>query len=227
MKLVFDEDGEQFVFENDWDTVIPVSFETIGGESEITVFPSVARAVEDALRPHFDDLYSDEALSSLFAALLPYMETWGYADDRFRDRWGYVLRGGAPTADFSHAGRLTPEDESRNDTTYDIRESLLDGRWVYGVLEKGRVVSLAVTHTPVTEETRRVEVGVETVPASRGKGYAKESLAALMAALSARGIEVEYRCQRYNHASRAVARSAGLSEVGKFYYYVGRKKYGI
>ncbi len=227
MKLILDDEGEQFVFENDWDTVIPVSIETLYGESAVTVFPTVSEIVEKALLPYENDLYSDEALAALFDALLPYMEEWGYEDDRFRDRWGYVLRGNTPKAEHARAKRLRAADEARNETTYDIRETVLDGRWAFGIAEGGNIVSLAVTHMPVTDALRRVEVGVETIPSARGKGYAKACLAALMEALREKGIEVEYRCQRYNRASLSVARGAGLSEVGRYYYYVGRKKYGI
>ena len=235
MRFVIDFDGEDFVFQNEWDTVIPVSFTTLYGETVVTLFPSV----EEKLRRYFAglsdaDIYSDGALDGLFDTLASDMEEWGYTDDRFRDRWGYIFRGreadkAVPVLENGVTVRLLrPEDEERNETTYDIGETLADGRLAAGVLSPdGRVLSVAVTHAAVDRDTVRVEVGVETLPAARKKGYASAALYALVKLLSARGIETEYRCQRYNTASRHVAERVGLSEVGRYYYYVGRRKYGI
>lgn len=226
-RLILDAEEEAFVLENGWDTVIPVSFTYTPGEGTVlTAFPQVESLARAFLLAHGEDPTSDEALAFLFDGLAPYMKKWGYHDDRFRDRWGYILRAGADAAlpDLPvQAVCLTEKDERENDTTYDLAATCEAGCLAYGVKEGGRVVSLAVTHEPTEEGQTMVEVGVETVPAARKKGYATASLAALTKELTACGLTVEYRCQRYNTASYRTAVSAGFCEVGKYYYYVGRK----
>ena len=225
-RLILDADEEAFVLENGWDTAIPLSFTHTAEEGTVlTAFPQIEREARDFLARYGRDPTSDEALAFLFAALLPHMQRWGYSDDRFRDRWGYILRADAtsklpPLA--VQPIRLCAADEERNETTYDLEATCEADCLGYGVVEDGRIVSLAVTHES-PEGLRTVEVGVETVPSARGKGYATACLAALAAELIAQGLTVEYRCQRYNEASRRVALGAGFSLVGKYYYYVGRR----
>ena len=222
-----DRDGQDFVFENEWDTVIPVSFELIGDTLHVSVFPEV----EGEIRTHFAKFsknpFEKQALEALWATLAPYMQKWGYRDDKFRDRWGYILSM-PPSATPSvmpcpSTRKLCRKDEDVNQTTYDLEYSDEVGCLGFGTIEDGKVVSLAMTHSPLPEEPSTVEVGVETIPSARKKGYATSNLSALISALSALGYTTEYRCQRYNRASRKTALRVGMREIGKYYYYVGRK----
>ncbi len=227
MILIPDVEGEAFVNENDWDTIVPVSFSMIDGVLRVEYYPEVREEIEAFFQEYGENPFSDEALEDLFQRLAPYMEQKGYADDRFRDRWGYIFRGVAAASAIG-AAKLSVKDADKNKTTYDITESLSDGRLVYGVKEGNDTVSVAVTHAaPEDAVSGILEVGVETIPAFRGRGYAVAALAALSKELHRRGITTEYRCQRYNGASRKVALRAGLCEVGRYYYYVGRKKDGV
>lgn len=226
-KLILNAEEEDFVFENEWDTAIPVSFTFTPGEGTVlTAFPQVEKEARAFLEKYDEEPTSDEALSFLFAQLAPHMARWGYQDDRFRDRWGYILRADAssviPPAS-PLAVRLTEADEKGNETTYDLEATCKAGCLAYGIKAAGRVVSLAVTHEPPADCAGIVEVGVETAPAARGNGYATACLAALTHDLLASGYAVEYRCQRYNEASLRVALGAGFRHVGKYYYYVGRR----
>lgn len=222
MKLLPDRDGEEFVLENDWEMAIPISFLAVNGELTVSYYPSCETETQAFLAKHASDPFSAAALADLYALFHPFLEKYGYKDDRFRDRWGYIYRGTGDGGE-SRAIRLAAEDEKYNDTTYDIEASVEDGRLAYGILDGGRVVSVAVTHEPIDGETALVEIGVETVPRTRRRGYAVQAVRALVAELARRGIATEYRCQRYNAASRKVAERAGLLPVGKYYYYVGRK----
>lgn len=222
MILNSEREDEDFVLQNEWDVAIPVSFSVIDGECRISCYPSVEQEVREFYKAHKEDLFSDAALSELWARLDFFFEAHGYEADRFRDRWGYVFRGIAK--DSFLARRLSACDEDINETTYDIEATVDDGREAFGVEQDGKIVSLAVTHIPIEEGISIAEVGVETAPQYRKKGYATASLAALSAFLGERGITTEYRCQRYNTGSYRVAEAAGLSLVGKYYYYVGRKK---
>lgn len=232
LRWIVDEEGQDFVLSNDWDTIIPISFLQIGDTLTLSVFPDV----ETEMRAHFDKYqekpFSKEALSAMWDALAPFMAKWGYGDDRFRDRWGYVYRlysqNELTLTPFSSTRRLVAEDEDKNQTTFDIEMSCDEGLLGYGTFENDQVVSLAMTHEPVDPPPAIIEVGVETIPSARGKGLASSNLSALSADLLSRGFTVEYRCQRYNHASRHVAERTGMKQVGRYYYYVGRKlSYGI
>lgn len=227
VRFIPDGEGRDFVFENDWDTCIPVSFEDApDGSLVVTCFPELTQL----LRPHFlrcaDDPFSGAALQALWAMLAPFLAGWGYADDRFRDRWGYILRltPEMPVCGFPDE-RIRPldiADEDINRTTFDLASSAEAGLVAYGAQEEGKIVSVAITHTP-PDEADVVEVGVETIPAARRKGLAAASLAALSAALLRQGHTVEYRCQRYNRASRKTAQRVGFSDCGRYYFYVCRK----
>lgn len=224
-ELILCAEEERFVLENGWDTAIPFSFTDVKGEGlTLSVFPQAEHVARAFLSGYAENSTSDAALSFLFREMAPLLRQWGYRDDRFRDRWGYILRAAPPyRGSLAPARRLTAADEAINKTTYDLAETCRAGCLAFGVEDGGRVVSLAVTHEAPAEGQTLAEVGVETIPAARRRGYAAASLSALTAALTARGMTVEYRCQRYNHASRRTALAAGFCEVGKYYYYVGRR----
>ena len=226
-RFVSDEEGRDFVFENEWDTCIPVSFETDAqGGLVVTCFPELT----DLLVPHFArfrrDPFSQEALAALWELLAPFMRRWGYTDDRFRDRWGYILRlspGMSVLPSDGSSRRLTQADETGNQTTFDLDTSLEEGLLAYGTEEAGRILSVAITHAPVPDEPSVTEVGVETIPSARRRGFAAANLAALSADLLSRGHTVEYRCQRYNRASKKTAEKVGFVPTGRYYFYVGRR----
>lgn len=227
-RLLLDRDGEEFVFENGWDTAIPFAFTHTADGTTVTVFPKIEPIGEEFLSRFGEDPTSDAALAWLFSAMAPYWKEWGYADDRFRDRWGYILRRSDAEKPIENNVMspvlLKSVDEDRNDTTYDLEATCDAGCLAYGIVEDGRVVSLAVTHDPIGEDDAgAAEVGVETVPRARRKGYASACLRALAEDLEKRGISPEYRVQRYNRASRRTAHAAGFREIGTFYYYVGRR----
>lgn len=230
-RLILDEEGEKLALVQGWDTAIPLSFTRIKGEgTTVTVFPCVSAVGEAFLSRYADDPTADEALAFVFAELGPRLREWGYADDRFRDRWGYILHR-APSGACVASREISPvclteADEEKNRTTYDIAATCAFGCLAYGIRVPGvGVVSLAATHEPFDSAAppARIEVGVETAPTYRRRGYAAASLDALATALGACGTTVEYRCQRYNRASRRTALHAGFRQAGVYYYYVGRR----
>lgn len=60
------------------------------------------------------------------------------------------------------------------------------------------------------------DLGVCTLPALRGRGHARRTVRAISAAALQRGHEPQYRCQPDNHASVALARSAGLQRYARW-----------
>ena len=63
-------------------------------------------------------------------------------------------------------------------------------------------------------EDRIVDLGVETAPAHRRRGYAKTAVSAVVEHVTDRGGEGRYGCRPDNHASIATARSAGFVPYG-------------
>ena len=230
MKIHFeiDADSRDFVLENHWDTAVPVSYESYGdGPLYVTCYPDVEQAVRSVMEMYAEDPFSDEALAALWEAVDPFFAEHHYRTDRFRDRWGHILRLRAEDLDGSlvqdTTRLLTAEDEDSNRTTYDLATSIESDYVAYGTVADGQVVSASVTNGPVDGPSGLIEVGLETAPAYRRRGYALSNLAALSGELIRRGYTPEYRCQRYNEASLRAALRVGYKQIGKFYDYVGRR----
>jgi ribosomal protein S18 acetylase RimI-like enzyme len=85
----------------------------------------------------------------------------------------------------------------------------------YGVVEAGHVVSVAYGHRTGTMEDRVVDLGVETAPEHRRKGYAQACVSAVAAHVIDRGGQARYGCSPANTASIATARSVGFAEYGQ------------
>jgi ribosomal protein S18 acetylase RimI-like enzyme len=81
---------------------------------------------------------------------------------------------------------------------------------VYGVLQDQKVVSIAYAHRSGTMEDQIADLGVETAPAYRQRGYAKAAVAAVVSHICERGGEARYGCAPSNHASQATARAVGF-----------------
>ena len=215
-----DEDGEEFVFENEWDIAIPVDLLLDGNRLRITCFPCVESLVRGWFDRYGKDVFSDTALRSLTASLIPEMRKRQYVPEPKRHRWGYLLRQTkAVVTQLSCVKRLLPEDEVRNLTGYDIEASLEEGCIGFGAEEDGKIVAVAMTHAA---PDATAEIGVETVKAYRGKGYASACLTALSSCLKSEGCMPEYRCFFDNAASLRTAEKAGYTPEGKYYYFVLR-----
>lgn len=222
--IELDAEGEAFVFDQHWEIAIPVSMELPdGGEPRIEVFPRAEKTVREYESRFFDDLLSDQALEWLWSALAPEAASWGYRDDRFRGNWGYVTRfSSRPAAGRLQARILYQCPAPENLTTLDLDYCLGQGHAAAVICEEGRVVSAALTHTAIGDGSP-CEIGVETIPAARGREYASSCAAALAKFLTERGLTAEYRFQRRNAASRRVAEKAGFVRTGRFYSYVLRR----
>ena len=85
---------------------------------------------------------------------------------------------------------------------------------VYGVVVDGRVASYAFAHRPGVMEDQVADIGVETAPAYRRRGYAKTAVSAVLAHITRTGGEARYGCRPDNLASIATARSVGFVPYG-------------
>ena len=227
--LKIDRDGESFVFENDWDILIPVELSaTPEAGLTVTVIPRFRAAGRRFLSLFSDRPFSDEALGWLRDEIAPACADWGYLSNRYSVRHCRIFRfpeGKTPGETLPGGRVLTENDEENNQTTFDLAETVSDGRLCFGQEDGGRIVSVAVTHASPDEREPggTLEIGVETVPAARRRGYAVSCLSGLTKEITARGLTPEYRCTYSNVASAKVARAAGYLQIGQACSFVLRK----
>lgn len=85
---------------------------------------------------------------------------------------------------------------------------------VYGVIVDGRVASYAFAHRPGVMEDQVADIGVETAPEYRRRGFAKTAVSAVVEHITRTGGEARYGCRPDNLASIATARSVGFVPYG-------------
>ena len=228
--LKIDREGEAFVFENDWDILIPVELtKTPEAGLVLTVIPRLRAVGKRFLARFADRPFSDEALGWLRDEIAPACADWGYLFNRYSVRHCRIFRfpEGKTPAETLPGGRvLTENDEENNQTTFDLAETVSDGRLCFGQEEGGRIVSVAVTHASPDEREPggTLEIGVETIPAARRRGYAVSCLSGVTKLILTRGLTPEYRCTYSNAASARTARAAGYVQIGEACSLVLRKR---
>jgi GNAT superfamily N-acetyltransferase len=90
----------------------------------------------------------------------------------------------------------------------------LDHWAVFGAFEQSRLVCAASMYP--WDDRQIADVGVLTLPSSRGRGHARAVVRAISSHAVAQGYEPQYRCQLDNAASARLAGSAGLSLFGRW-----------
>ncbi len=88
----------------------------------------------------------------------------------------------------------------------------LDHWLVAGAVRDGRLVSVASMYP--WRGTGTADLGVITLPDSRGRGLARATVRAISALALQQGYEPQYRCQLDNAASLALARGSGFRALG-------------
>ena len=86
---------------------------------------------------------------------------------------------------------------------------------VYGIISDASVVSVAFAHRSGLMENQVADLGVETAPAYRRRGYSQTAVSALVAYIARVGGEARYACSPDNYASIVTARSVGFVPYGK------------
>lgn len=227
--LTLDRIGERLAFQDGWDLLIPFSMVQYKGEAlSVTAIPRISRLVRSFLTRFENDPFSDEALAWLWSRIAPKQDEWGYHGGKYRWRRCRIFR----CADRERLPSPLPEtvllksmDGCVNQTTYRLEDTLRAGCLTAATCVDGRVLSVAVTHEDVDSLIPGdvIELGVETAPSARGRGYATSSLSLATDALLVRGLIPEYRSAKSNRASAAVALRAGYEEVGSAVYLLMRR----
>lgn len=98
----------------------------------------------------------------------------------------------------------------------DIDEAFveLDHWLVYGTFAEGELVAAASAYP--WQNTRLADIGVITLPAHRGRGLGTQVVQAIAGDALRQGYQPQYRCQLDNHASTALAVSAGFVLFGQW-----------
>lgn len=220
---------EEFILGNRFDIAMPVFIRILDREGiYIECYPQVERLVLCHAEKYGRRILSNQSLRELHAALAPYLQKWGYEEEKNSMRRYEIYRSGEAQDEKMPlpvgVRRLTECDEDINRTTVDIEYAIENGATVFGYEENGEIISIAATHIYDGELPQDVEVMVETVPSARCRGLALACLCALKEELREVGYSVEYRCSTRNTASKSVAGRAGLLLVGQCHYYVLRAK---
>lgn len=84
----------------------------------------------------------------------------------------------------------------------------------YGAIVGGHVVSVAYAHRSGALEDRVADLGVETAPTYRGRGFGAAAVAAVVGHFAATGGEARYACDPANAASVATALTVGFTSYG-------------
>jgi GNAT superfamily N-acetyltransferase len=111
-------------------------------------------------------------------------------------------------ADFDRLIAASPEDDV-DEAYVELDHWLVFGHWV-----DGRIVSAASMYP--WDDSTLADTGVLTAPDYRGRGLGSATVRAMNARALELGFEPQYRCQLDNHASVALARSAGLTQFGSW-----------
>lgn len=237
--IELDAGGEEFVFENDWDTAVPITVRKKDGEDVyIEVFPTYEAEAREFEKKFSADPFSPDALAFIWEHIGVPMQARGYEDEKkFRHRWyyNYVLR----SKDEVNESAIIPETVrltrgvlrgKKNRTTFDLRRYISEEITTFVTVADGEIVAVAAENAacsgdfdddPECEGT--TEIGVETAAGHRRRGYASSCAAALAKTLLDENIYVTYETDCDNTASRKTAERAGFKLYGRCYYYVMRK----
>lgn len=118
--------------------------------------------------------------------------------------------------------QLTPDDREAfarfagQAPAADLDEAFVElDHWLaFGTFSDGRLVAAASMYP--WRGTRLADLGIITLPAERGNGFARRTVRAISSMALQLGYEPQYRCQRDNVASAALAESAGFVRFGEW-----------
>ncbi len=218
-------DEEAMILDGDVDIVIPFSF-TYSQSLKIEVYPMFRHIAEEFLKKFGEDevrIFSDEAISWIIEAMDGVVSELGF--DISEDSESYYIKRSILPSDYpTHAVPIESEKGLKNLTLYDIDETNGYGCLCFGVIEDGKILSVACTNATVDDDTKVMEIGVETADGHGGHGYGRDAISALANELHSRGIEVHYEYASDNPASESLVKGLNTKIIEKSCHLIGIRK---
>ncbi len=207
---------------------VAVPFELLFEDGELTVdvYPSLLPVAEEfagLFGKSEESLFSKESVKWLCDKMGAFLEAHGYfLSPDCRDYYVNFKLSAQVDCEMEAVCRLTGAEAYTDLTDTDI-EGLLDGGYIlYAAVVDGKIVAVANTGEPITDDTpREVEIGVDTAEKHRRMGYGRACVAVLVRELERLGHTAIYECASENLASIALAKSMGGVEISRKIYIVG------
>ncbi len=240
--IKLDQGGEEFVFENEWDTAVPITVRKKDGcETVVEVFPSYEREAEEFLRLFSDDPFTPAALDFIYENIGTKMTSRGYEEEeygKFRHRFYYTYA--VTSREQINKNAILPSTLpltkknirfKKNKTTFDLPLYIDEEMTAFITVSGKEIVSIASENRSFSDDfadegTNVIEIGTETHIDHRKNGYAASNCAALADKLmSENDCIVTYETANTNISSQKCAEKAGFVRYGRCYYYIMRKTY--
>lgn len=225
-----DRAGAAFVRRTGWDTAIPLSVIRWGGKLTVTCWQRLRRVARRYETQFGTCPFSDTALNYLRSYGDRYLISLGFVPQSDRSGAGVILAAQPDTDDMSSAAdrdfpcSVLLLDAStagmENRTSYDLAATQAAGQRAYLAVVGGQVVAIAARNGV---QGSYAEVGVETAPDFRRRGYAAAAVRALSRDLFADGKTPIARVDRENTASQALFRSVGFLPAGGYFDLIGER----
>lgn len=232
--------GEEFIFENEWDTAVPITIrKKNGSKTDIEVFPTYEKEAKTFLEKFEDDPFSDEALDFISQEIGAKMRERGYEEDesgKFRKRYyyTYVIRSEKDINRSVILDSTLPLTKKHirgknNKTTFDLPLYIEEEMTSFITVKNGEIISIASENRSCSEDFEDegsdvIEIGTETNINHRRMGYAASNCAALAEKLiKETGCLVTYETANTNVSAQKCAEKAGFVRYGSCYYYIMRR----
>lgn len=219
-----DAELEEFVISGEADIAVPLEiYRRSDGECVFTVYRAVESAIGKALDRYSADPFSAESIKEFSKLLTPIVNDWGFKLDGkalgVTLEYSRCCSDAALLSDILSGCRViassdeldgvpsrllhrpTPDAEDENDVAAVM-------------IADGQIVAEASVND-YSDEENALEINVECAAGYRGRGYGASCVAALTAALTARGIKVNYKCRRENLPSRRIAEKLNFNMEGE------------
>lgn len=213
------------------DMILPFSLTYFPGEKEdkkvaLEIYP-MFRAVGDNILKKFAAeplrTFSEEGISLIKSSIGAAIPELGFTLGEEADDY-FICRRILPCNASTKAIPIKSTEGLENLTDYDIDTMTEYGHIFCGIVEDGKILSVACTNSPILEgEPGAVEIGVETADGYGGKGYGRASVTALTNMLSEMGYEVRYEYASKNRPSEALVNSLETELFSVTYYLLGIK----
>lgn len=219
-------ENDRKIFAAHYPAIVPFLMEEYRGVTEFEIYSGIQKTVASFEKAFAGHYFSEKALRFIASSLDDYIERHGYARDKKGETlWYNSFEGREKSAidrtlilPATHllSDELLKSLPLKNRTTFSLQELLAKKLAAFVTLWEGEVAAIA-TVNETAEETKVMEITVETAVPYRGRGFATSCVAALAAYLLDSGAYVAYCCRNTNYKSNKIAKKVGLEKVGRFY----------